>query len=62
MALVTISGFPCSGKSTRARQLAEYFETRLRDPAYSGEKFDVIVVDDPSCHVARSAYDGELLR
>lgn len=59
MALVTISGFPCSGKTTRARQLAEYLEKRLQSPEYTGQKFDVIVVDDQGCHVARSAYDGE---
>lgn len=59
MALVTISGFPCSGKTTRARELAEYLEGRFCDPEYTGEKFDVVVVDDPGCHVARSAYDGE---
>jgi protein KTI12 len=59
MALVTISGFPCSGKSTAARALAEHFTTRLGEPSYTGPKLRVVVVDDESNHVPRSTYDGE---
>ncbi|BEJ02508.1 hypothetical protein CcaverHIS631_0703030 [Cutaneotrichosporon cavernicola] len=57
MALVTISGFPSSGKSTRARQLHDYLQERIAAPDYDGPKFDVVVVDDTGCHVSRSAYD-----
>ncbi|WVQ80401.1 hypothetical protein IAT38_002506 [Cryptococcus sp. DSM 104549] len=58
MALVTISGFPCSGKSTRARQLKADFETRLADPSYEGPSLKVVVVDDEGSHVPRSTYDS----
>jgi len=63
MALVTVSGFPCSGKTTRAREIAAYFEKRAAEvAAESGAaKYDVVVVDDESCHVTRAAYDGECL-
>lgn len=59
MALVTISGFPCSGKSSTARRLRDDFETRLGEPSYKGPKLKVMLVDDESCHVPRSTYDGE---
>lgn len=58
MALVTIVGFPCSGKSTRASQLKQYFENRLKDESYTGPRLDVVIVDDESSHVPRSVYDG----
>lgn len=61
MALVTVSGFPCSGKTTRARQLAAYFSKRAAEVAESSgtAKYDVVLVDDEGCHVTRAAYDGE---
>jgi protein KTI12 len=60
MALVTISGFPCSGKTTRAREIAAYFEKRAAEVAAlsATAKFDVVVVDDEGCHVTRASYDG----
>lgn len=57
MALVTITGFPCSGKSTRAQQLKQYFAKRLKEPEYDGPALEVVVVDDESSHVPRSTYD-----
>lgn len=57
MALVTITGFPCSGKSTRAQQLKRDFEKRLKEPEYDGPALEVVVVDDESSHVPRSTYD-----
>ncbi|CAK9782044.1 chromatin associated protein KTI12 [Cutaneotrichosporon oleaginosum] len=57
MALITVSGFPCSGKSTRAQQLRDYLQERIDAPDYQGPKFDVVLVDDAACHVSRSAYD-----
>lgn len=71
MALVTISGYPCSGKTTRARELAAFFEAKTAQvSAASGSgsgsgtlpKFDVVVVDDEGCHVTRAAYDGKSRR
>lgn len=62
MALVTISGYPCSGKSTRAHEIARDFERRIAESsAASGStapKYSVVVVDDDGCHVTRAAYDG----
>jgi len=58
MALVTIVGYPCSGKSTRAAQLASAFESKLSDSNYTGPKLKVVIVSDQSNHVSRSVYDG----
>lgn len=58
MALVTISGYPCSGKSTRAKQLAAYFQKRLGEAGYEGPKLRVVLVDDEGSHVERAVYDG----
>jgi protein KTI12 len=59
MALITISGYPCSGKSTRAQQIKQDFESRLNDESYVGPKLSVEIVDDPGSKVGREAYDGE---
>lgn len=59
MALITIVGFPCSGKTTRAKQIKEYLESRLRDPAYDGPRLSVLAVDDENSHVPRSTYDSK---
>ncbi|KAG9017495.1 hypothetical protein FRB90_001088 [Tulasnella sp. 427] len=57
MALVTISGYPASGKTYRAEQLRTYFEGRFSAPNYDGPRFKVIVISDDSLGVDRSAYD-----
>lgn len=58
MALVTIVGYPCSGKSTIATKLKAYFEERLAEEGYNGPRLEVILVSDESSHVSRSVYDG----
>lgn len=59
MAFITISGYPCSGKSTRARQIKADFERRLQEEAYSGPKLSVEIVDDPVSKVTRESYDSK---
>ncbi|KIM40044.1 hypothetical protein M413DRAFT_19287 [Hebeloma cylindrosporum] len=58
MALITIAGFPSSGKSTRARQIQAALETRLND---DGPKFRVLLLSDHSLHILPSAYDHSAL-
>lgn len=58
MALITISGYPCSGKSTRAIQLKDAFEEQLADPSYDGPVKKVVVVSDDLLSLTRQAYDG----
>ncbi|KAI0317190.1 chromatin associated protein KTI12 [Amylostereum chailletii] len=57
MALITVSGYPCSGKSTRANQLKVHLERRLQDPTYQGPRLKVVVLSDDTLHIPRSAYD-----
>ena len=59
MALITISGYPCAGKSHRATQIKDHLEQRLADPAYTGPSLTVTVLSDDTLNVPRSAYDGE---
>lgn len=58
MACITISGFPCSGKTTRAIELKHYLEERLSSPEYDGDKFKVAIISDQVLNVPRSSYDG----
>ncbi len=58
MALITISGYPCSGKSTRANQLKDAFEQQLADPSYNGPVKKVVLVSDELLNLSRQAYDG----
>jgi protein KTI12 len=58
MALVTISGYPCSGKTTRALKIKEAFEQRVGDPAYQGPVNKIILISDDMLGLSRKAYDG----
>lgn len=58
MALVTISGFPCVGKTRRAHELKAFFDAKLA-AGEGGPVTSVVIVDDESVHVTRAAYDGE---
>lgn len=60
MACVTISGFPCSGKTARASELKIYLEERMAAPEYEGDKYKVLVLSDENLNVVRDSYDGML--
>lgn len=55
MALVTIVGYPCSGKSRLAAALLEDFERRL---PHGGTLHKAVIVSDDNSHVPRTVYDG----
>ncbi|KAG8928769.1 hypothetical protein FRC02_006478 [Tulasnella sp. 418] len=57
MALITISGYPSSGKSRRAAQIQEYLVERLGSPDYPGPAIKVSVLSDDTLNLKRSAYD-----
>ncbi|KAL1689434.1 chromatin associated protein KTI12 [Schizophyllum commune] len=57
MAFITISGYPCSGKSTVAQKVKEDLERKLQDPEYKGPALRVVVVSDESLNIPRSAYN-----
>lgn len=62
MALVTFSGFPCSGKTTRARQLETYLSHRLSLPDCPPHlaRTRVLVINDESLSLSKAVYDGQL--
>jgi len=55
MALITISGFPCSGKSQRAHELSQYMACRIQG---QGAFHSVQVISDDVLGLQRSVYDG----
>ncbi|GAA5974754.1 hypothetical protein JCM11641_007253 [Rhodosporidiobolus odoratus] len=59
MALVTLAGYPCSSKTTRAQQLVSYLNKRLQDPATppSVARLKVVLVNDESLSLQKCAYD-----
>lgn len=59
MALITISGYPSSGKTRRATQIRSYLETRLADPSYEGPKLKISLISDDTLDISRDAYNGE---
>ena len=59
MALVTVVGFPCSGKSRLAEALVESIKQRLEAPEYAGPKLEVVLVSDETSHVSRAVYDSK---
>jgi len=59
MALITIAGFPSSGKSARAQQIQVALETRLKED--NGPILRVVVVSDHSLDILPTAYDDSAL-
>ncbi|BGP18659.1 hypothetical protein JCM10213_002903 [Rhodosporidiobolus nylandii] len=59
MAMITLAGFPSSGKTTRAQELVAYLERRLQDPSTPPQfaRLKPVVVNDESLSLPKSAYD-----
>jgi protein KTI12 len=58
MALITISGYPSSGKTRRAEQIKAALERRLEDPSYAGPKLKVVIISDDTLNIGRDAYNS----
>jgi hypothetical protein len=60
MAMITLAGYPASGKTTRAQELVEYLNTRLVDPSTppSFARLKPVLINDESLNLAKSVYDG----
>lgn len=58
MALITVSGFPSSGKTRFVEALRLSFEARLQDPAYAGPSLEVKRIEDDLAHLGRESYSG----
>jgi protein KTI12 len=60
MALITICGYPCSGKTKRAEQIKSSLYKRIcDDPDYVGPKFKVVIVSDDTLKLGREVYNGK---
>jgi protein KTI12 len=51
MALVTITGLPCSGKSRRALEIKQYFESQQ-------SQLEIIILSDHTLNIDPTVYDG----
>jgi protein KTI12 len=58
MPLILISGFPSAGKTTRAAQLKEYFESKIANspPDARTSRLKVHLINDQTLGVSRSVY------
>lgn len=62
--MVTVCGYPCAGKSTRAQQLATFLEAKLAHPSTPAhlKPRKVIIVNDESLSLSKRVYDGQSRR
>ncbi|KAJ1725245.1 kti12, chromatin associated [Coemansia erecta] len=56
MPLILMTGYPSSGKTTRASELKRYLEERLQQPENHSQHMTVHVVDDRSLGFTHAAY------
>lgn len=61
MALVTITGYPSSGKSRRASQLKTHLQDRIQDPNFTGPKYKVRIISDDELNLDRNVYSGMIV-
>ncbi|KAI1426227.1 chromatin associated protein KTI12 [Xylaria sp. FL1777] len=59
MPLIILTGFPTSGKSTRAKQLQTYLSERIKAATPSGAtpKYRLHLISDQTLSISRSVYD-----
>lgn len=60
MAMITLAGYPASGKTTRANELISYLERRLADPSTppAFARLKPVPINDESLSLPKSVYDG----
>ncbi|KAJ2249466.1 kti12, chromatin associated [Coemansia sp. RSA 455] len=56
MPLIMMTGYPSSGKSTRALELKRLFEAKLSEPEHQHRRLTVQIIDDASLGVTHDAY------
>ncbi|KAJ2888188.1 kti12, chromatin associated [Coemansia aciculifera] len=56
MPLIMMTGYPSSGKSTRALELRQLFEARLAEPQHQHRRLTVQIINDASLGVTHDAY------
>ncbi|GAA6029020.1 hypothetical protein JCM8097_001555 [Rhodosporidiobolus ruineniae] len=59
MAMITLAGYPASGKTTRAQELLAYLDRRLQDPSTPPQfaRLKPVLINDESIGLAKSVYD-----
>ena len=59
MPLIVLTGFPSSGKTTRAKQIEQYMLERLQA---EDRPMRVHIINDDSLNVSKEAYRGRFYR
>ncbi|KAK8066159.1 hypothetical protein PG997_012906 [Apiospora hydei] len=58
MPLIMVTGFPTSGKSTRAKQLYSYLDNRIKETSNgAAPKYRLHLISDQTLSISRSVYD-----
>lgn len=65
MALIIVSGFACSGRSTRCQELANFLQTQISAATSSSSTSSSIptkisIISDASVHSSKSIYSNQL--
>ncbi|OLY82123.1 Protein KTI12-like protein [Smittium mucronatum] len=58
MPLVILTGYPSSGKSTRAQELKSLFLTKFSSDSFEKSPMNVEIISDESQGIPKTAYDG----
>lgn len=58
MALITVVGFPCAGKSSRAAELRDYLLGKVLTEEYTGPIKNIHIISDHSLGIPPSVYNG----
>ncbi|KAI1638873.1 chromatin associated protein KTI12 [Biscogniauxia mediterranea] len=63
MPLIIVTGFPTSGKTTRAKQLHDYLTSRIQSATPEGAtpKYRLHLISDQTLSISRSVYDLSVL-
>ncbi|KAG0147802.1 hypothetical protein CROQUDRAFT_655583 [Cronartium quercuum f. sp. fusiforme G11] len=57
MALIILSGYPLAGKTTRAEEIKEMLESRLKSDEFKNTPREVVIVNDEQLGINRSVYN-----
>ncbi|PVU86693.1 hypothetical protein BB560_006625 [Smittium megazygosporum] len=60
MPLILFTGYPSSGKTTRAIELKDWLTKKIDSPGYSGPPLQVLLVSDSSQGISKTSYEASV--
>lgn len=55
MPLIVLTGYPCSGKTQRAKEIEQYLLDRLKN---ENKSMRIHIINDESLNISKDAYKG----